>query len=181
MASVLRVLSVAALGGCASFEGAERADRVGAEVQAYPAGLITAAHVERPVDEHVVVTGRFGWNETDRRDWGEHDAEEGGGGGGGLGFRRFWADDFHGWFFGARFDVWWLEIDWRDRRGGVPETGTTDVVVVQPTAELGYGFDVGNGWRLDVSLSLGAEINVDTDGEDVGEGAILLGGITLTR
>lgn len=186
MRSALLVSSLALAVGCAQLNPAGtgasgRPDRIGAEAQAYRAGWITAAHVEVPIDEHVVVTGRFGWNETDRRDRGEHDDEQGGGGGAGLGFRRFWADDLHGWFFGARVDAWWLEIDWRERRGGVPVTGTTDVVVVQPAAELGYGFDVGDGWRLDVSLSLGVELDVDTRGEDVGQGAILLGGITLTR
>jgi len=36
---------------------------------------------------------------------------------------------------------------------------------------------MGSDWILDLTASLGAEINVDTDGEPVGEGAILLLGV----
>jgi hypothetical protein len=44
--------------------------------------------------------------------------------------------------------------------------------------EGGYGFRLGARWRLNVFLAAGAEINVDTDGEDVGEGAIGLLGVS---
>ena len=78
---------------------------------------------------------------------------------------------------GTAQDVWDLEIDWEDPG---PVTGSTDVIVVQPTAEVGYGFRLGeDGWRVELTFGLGAEINVDTDGDDVGEGAIALLGVTL--
>ena len=45
-----------------------------------------------------------------------------------------------------------------------------------PTVEAGYTFRLAQGWRLNLFAAGGAEINVSTDGEDVGEGAIgLLG------
>ena len=55
------------------------------------------------------------------------------------------------------------------------------MLVLQPTIEGGYGFRTpGSPWRVDATLSVGAEINVETSGEDVGEGAIVLLGVTAT-
>ena len=55
--------------------------------------------------------------------------------------------------------------------------GETDIWVLQPTVRAGYRLMS----TLDLSASLGAEINVSTDGEPVGEGAILLVGLRWTR
>lgn len=52
--------------------------------------------------------------------------------------------------------------------------------VLQATFDAGYRWDRGSV-LIDVTASLGAEINFDTVGEDVGEGAIFLLGVTLTR
>ena len=49
---------------------------------------------------------------------------------------------------------------------------------MQPSVELGYSWKQSNGSRLDLTGGLGVEVNVDTDGEDVGEGIIALGGIS---
>ncbi len=154
---------------------------VGAELSGYPAGVIAGFHAQTPLDEHASLTYRVAHNFTSRGDFGEHDDEEGGGFGGGFGYRRFLNEGRAGWLWGGRIDLWDLEIDWEDG-GGTPAavSGTTDVLVLQPTAEVGYGFRFGEeGWRLELTLGLGAEINIDTDGEDVGEGAILLLGATL--
>lgn len=149
---------------------------VGVELQAYPAGLIPGLHVQTPLDELSSLTFRAAANLTDRQDFGEFDNEEGDGFGGGIGYRRYLERGREGWLFGGRVDLWDLEIDWEDPG---PVTGTTDILVLQPTAEVGYGFRLGeDGWRIELTLGLGAEINIDTDGEDVGEGAILLLGIT---
>jgi len=71
--------------------------------------------------------------------------------------------------------------DWEDdARGGRPaREGDTDVIVLQPTVEGGYRFRLGERWTCDLALGLGYEINVDEDGEDVGEGGIALLGATF--
>ncbi|MEZ6002687.1 MAG: hypothetical protein R3F17_08000 [Planctomycetota bacterium] len=150
---------------------------VGPELQVYPAGVIGGVRWEWPNYANDVWFGRFGYNRADRGDFGEHDSEEGGGFGLGTGWRR-WNNETHtGWHYGARVDVWKLEIDWRDQ---TPVTsGTSKTLVLQPTLEGGYSWPMGEEGRLDLTLGLGAEINLDTDGEDVGEGAILLLGVSF--
>jgi hypothetical protein len=149
---------------------------LGAEVQAYPAGVITAVHAQLPFSANDVVTLRLGYNATDRRDFGEHDDETGGGFGGGAGYRHYFGEEFTGWLGGARVDLWNMDIDWKEDDGS---EGSTDILVLMPTIEGGYGWRLGKRWRLDVTVALGAEVNVDTDGEDVGEGAILLAGVNF--
>lgn len=156
---------------------------LGPEVQVYPAGVVVALRAERPVAQRGTLHGRLGWNFTDRRDFGEHDDEEGDGPGLGIGYRHRLSEDPAGWLLGARLDAWALEIDWEDDpSGGMPRRrGTTDVLVLQPTLEGGRSWWIGRALLLEATLGLGVEINVDTDGEDVGEGAILLGGVALRR
>jgi len=190
---MLRTIALAALllplASCVAVEpgaGPARA-ALGAEVQVYPAGVIAGLHGRSEVGAGEFVTARVAANVTDRRDFGERDDEEGAGWGAGLGYRRYidrtidgTANSGSGWLWGARVDVWDLEIDWIDDPGGAGETrGTTDLVVLQPTLEVGYGFDLSSGWRGEVVLGLGAEINLEEDGREVGEGAIGLLGITL--
>lgn len=150
----------------------------GLELQAYPAGVIPAIHAQFPVSSHGVVLARVGYNATDRGDWGEHDEEDGGGPGGGLGYRHYFGEDLGGWMLGGRVDFWSLNVDWED--DAPPRSGETDVFVIQPAVEGGYGFRLGERLRLDLALALGVEINARTDGESVGQGAILLGGAALT-
>ena len=165
-------------GSCATGPSA-----LGIETQVYPAGVIPGLHAQWGLSPNSALTARAAFNFTDRRDFGEFDDEEGGGVGGGVGYRRYLRDSREGWLWGGRIDVWALEIDWEDN-GGTPEatSGTTDIVVLQPTAEVGYGMRLGDSkWRLEWTLGLGAEMNIDTDGEDVGEGAIALLGATLVH
>ena len=165
LGSVLLLCSASAFG----------ANPVGLNVQAYPAGLITEVEFVVPIDDNQALLFRAGYNFTDRRDFGEHDNEEGGGPGLTLGYRYATRDLAEGWFFGARADLWFMKIDWKDPG----RSGTTDVVVLQPTAEVGYTFPLSATWSVQPFLALGAEINVDTDGEDVGDGAIFLVGVSL--
>ena len=152
---------------------------IGPEVQVYPAGIIAGVLAQTPVSDDDLFTFRIAYNATDRQDFGEQDDEEGGGPGFGVGYRHFFDEDYLGWLVGGRLDLWFLEIDWEDDNP-VAE-GTTDVIVLQPTIEGGYAFDGGDGWRIEVTASVGAEINVDEDGEDVGEGAIGLLGVSFTK
>jgi hypothetical protein len=98
-----------------------------------------------PVSGRDVVTISLGANVTDRQDFGEHDDEEGSGAGLGVGYRRFAGEQLDGWFYNARVDLWALSIDWRDEPGA---RGTSDVLVLQPSVEGGYGFRLGARWRL---------------------------------
>ena len=178
------LLSIISLGlaGCATAPG----DRSfgehfegGPSLQIYPAGIIAGVEVRTPVGDDDVVSLRAAYNATDRQDFGEHDDEEGGGPGLGVGVRRYFSAERTGWHVGGRLDLWFLEIDWEDDAPAAE--GTTDVIVLQPTVEGGYGWEIGSGWTLDLTASVGAEINLDEDGEDVGEGAIGLLGVTFIR
>ena len=82
-----------------------------------------------------------------------------------------------GWVIGARIDFWDLKVDWKDRNPN--RSGSTDTLVIQPTIEGGYRWDMGGGWRAQLLAGLGAEINTGVEGEDVGEGAIMLVGLTF--
>lgn len=182
LASLLASLLAAAVApSCAA--PTSTADRIliGAEIQAYPAGIIPGLHVRRNVSAYDAVHVRVTQNIVDRRGWGEHDDETGDGYGVGIGWRHSLEPVDPGtthrsdsWFYGARLDAWKLTIDWKDPG----RTGSTDVLVLQPTAEFGYGWNTSFLGRLELGLGLGAEFNIDTDGEDVGEGAIFLVGLT---
>lgn len=157
------------------------ATSAGPELQLYPAGVIAGAHFQYALGRHDALTWRIAGNVTERGDFGEHDDESGSGFGGGIGWRRVIPDGGpgDGWVVGARVDVWDLEVDWKD--DNPTRRGTTETLVVQPTLEGGYRFDLGDGWRAQLMAGLGVEINTDVQGEDVGEGAILLAGITFLR
>lgn len=158
------------------------ATAAGPEVQLYPAGLIGAAHFQYALGEDDALTWRIGANLTERGDFGEHDDESGSGFGGGVGWRRTVEDGPDpgvGWVWGARVDFWQMDIDWKDR--APLRRGNTETVVFQPTVEAGYLWPLGGGWRAQILAGLGAEINTGEDGEDVGEGLILLVGVTFLR
>ncbi len=156
--------------------------RVGVETRVYPAGVIPGLVAERDLDVDEVLVLGLGANLTDRRDWGDHDDEDGDGFGLGVGWRTYPGGAREAWFVGGRVDLWSLDIDWRDDVAGGPDRrGSTDVLVLQPTVECGYTWLLERS-RINVFAALGAELNVDTDGEDVGEGAIgLLGVSWVTR
>ena len=151
----------------------------GVKVQAYPAGLIVAVQGSFAVGHKDAVRAFAAYNATDRRDFGEHDNEEGGGPGFGLAWRHYLAAGHQGIHFGARTDLWFLEIDWEDDAG--PRAGTTDITVLQSAAQMGYTWTAAQDRLvLEGTVALGAEINVRTQGEPVGEGAILLVGFGVT-
>ncbi len=152
--------------------------RLGWDLEAYPAGVVGAVRLEQDLSADSAISYRVGWDQSDRRDWGKHDHESGGGPGLGLGYTHWMEPGHQGWFWGGQIDLWQLDIDWRD--DSPARRGSTDVFMVQPTALLGYSLAARSSWRLDWTVSLGAEINVDTDGEDVAQGAVLLLGLRLT-
>lgn len=149
-----------------------QAGSLGPELRAYPAGLIPGLRGEVSVGETDLFLIHAGYNSSDRHDWGEHADESGGGGGLGLGWLHRLGSAPRGWFLGGRVDYWQLEIDWEDPG----RSGRSNVDVLQPTAVGGYRRDSGR-WHFEASLSAGREINLSTDGEDVGQGWILLAGL----
>lgn len=151
----------------------------GVVAQVYPAGVIVGVAGAYRLTERDSLVVHVSGNRSDRRDWGEHDDETGAGGGVGVSWRHWFRPGRTGFFAGARADVWSLAIDWED--DNPDRSGDTDLIVVQPTAQAGWSvpLDQDRQFRLDLTASLGAEINVATDGEDVGEGLILLGGVEL--
>lgn len=173
------LLSLAAiLAACASSPEPMGPLQTGVEVQAYPAGIIPGLHLRKTISDQDVIHARLAANITDRQDFGEHDDESGSGFGGGIGWRRIHEGSNpaspNGFHYGARLDLWSLDIDWKDPG----RSGSTDILVLQPSAEIGYGWTHVSLGRLEATLGLGVEVNVDTQGEDVGEGAILLFGLT---
>lgn len=170
---------------CSTFSIAQstKSFDVGLEVQAYPTGIIPGIHLEWGLSEKDGLLTRIGYNLVRHRDLGKHEDERGGGFGFTLGYRRYFKANRNGLFIGAKSDIWFNKIDWKDKIGQSAEvSGQTDITVLQPTAELGYVFNLGeNGWILVPSVAFGAEINVKTKGSEVGEGAIVLIGFTLGK
>jgi hypothetical protein len=179
---LLRAAFAAGLFASCASTSAEPGIAWGVDAEVYPAGAVIAARGEKQVSDHAVVAGRVGYNFTERGDFGEHDDESGGGPGFGFTYRRWLGEGFQGWFWGARADLFWLEVDWEDDlSGGGKREGTSDIIVLEPVGQGGYSWTLPAGARLDLAASLGVEINVDTDGEDVGEGTILLFGLTWSK
>jgi len=180
-----------ALSGAAAEEGADAVAApapapatyqhdVGGEFQIYPTGFIIAARYRHLFHPNLAWMGYLGANFTDRDDEGEHDHEEGEGPGFGAALRWYLEDGGTGLYAGGRADVWFLEIDWRDD-GFLffDRAGTTDVIVLQPTGQVGWAWSLADDrFQLETGLSLGLEINVREDGEGVGDGAIILGGVS---
>lgn len=150
------------------------AQQVGPSLDLYPAGAIVTARYSLDTADSSRVHIHAGMNATDRRDWGKHAEERGAGFGFGMAGHRYFHDRRSGPWYGLRGDIWFMTIRWREP----DRSGETDVVVVQPTARAGWTLSFGRA-DVDLSLGLGAEVNVHTQGEAVGEGAILLVGIAV--
>ena len=150
------------------------------EFQAYPTGLIPGIQIERGFADKNTIHLRVGYQYIRHRDLGVHEDERGNGFGFTLGYKRYLKENFQGWFLGVRNDIWFNELDWKDNIDLPNEiSGTSNITVVQPTAEAGYLFKLGENGFLVPTIAFGVEINVRTEGADVGEGAILLLGFEI--
>lgn len=148
---------------------------IGGEFQWYPAGTITGLHIAFNSKLHNSFHFRIGYNKTDRKSWGTHNEEKGGGWGGTVGYRYYFKPFPHKFFIGARTDLWSMTIDWKQGT----QSGTSKTLTLQPTFETGYTFFVNDQMFITPSLANGSEINIKTDGQDVGHGFITLLGISL--
>ena len=68
-----------------------------------------------------------------------------------------------------------------DEQGQIPiAEGVSDIFVLQPTILVGYHWMFREHFVLTPTAAFGAEINIITDGADIGQGPILLLGANLT-
>jgi len=148
------------------------------EFQAYPTGFIPGLRLENQLNHNTKMHLRLGMNFFDHRDWGVHDDEQGKGFGFTLGASKSIKNSKFD--LGIRNDVWFNKVDWKDFSLLSIEKGQTDIVVLQPTAELTYRLAIKQV-SIRPSLAFGLEWNVKTDGEPTGEGPILLLGFIIGK
>lgn len=155
---------------------------IGFEIQQYPTGYLAGVRGEIGLAHHHTLDFRIGYNGLDHKDFGVHNTEVGGGFGGSLGYRYYFNPAHKKWFAGLRTDLWFNEVDWSDPVPGTVDfiKDATKVVVLQPTVIGGYRWAVGDHFAITPTAAFGAEINIRTEGEDVGQGIILLWGVSLT-
>lgn len=157
---------------------------IGIELQAYPTGLLSGIHLEKGFGQREAINLRIGHNFIRHRDLGVHEDERGGGFGFTLGYRHYFSPTFSKFFAGIRSDLWFNKVNWKDNIGTLIEfSGTSNIVVLQPTLEGGYLFLLGQNedWFLAPSLAFGFEINIANDGADVGQGPIILLGFSMGK
>lgn len=153
---------------------------IGLEFQVYPTGVIPGLRLDYALNQKSSLDLRLGYQLIDHQDFGVHENEVGSGFGFTLGYRRFLSKKvLSGFFLGVRNDVWFNTIDWKDDIGIVTEvSGTSKIVVLQPTLQTGWLFSLaGDKLAMGPTLGFGFEINVVTDGAEVGQGAIVLLGL----
>lgn len=175
--SAIPALALAAACAAAS-PGAQAGEyQPGAEFRGYPSGEIISGFLGTDLGNNYYGSASISYNFAQRGNNGVHADEKGGGVGGGLTVDKYFRSGQVGWFVGGRAELFGLSIDYRD-----PGTsGTSDILVFQPTARAGYAWAFDGGrYGLQLGLSLGAEINVHTKGADVGDGAIVLGGVAFS-
>jgi hypothetical protein len=155
-----------------SFHTSQAQSHVSFEFQAYPTGLIPGFRYTKGLTDHASLLLRVGYNWIRHRDLGVHDDERGDG----FGFTLGYTKHFSKFAFSLKNDVWWNTIDWKD----IPETGPeisgqTNITVLQPTLEASYSLSE----RFKPTVAFGYEWNIKTEGEETGQGPILLIGFLL--
>lgn len=152
----------------------------GISVQQYPTGFLLGGKAEVGIAKRHAIDVRFGYNLLDHRGFGVHDEEKGGGFSFTPGYKFYFKQSNTRFFLGARTDVWFNSVNWKDFvNGNLNASGTTDIVVLQPTVIAGYNAKLPKNWLIAPTLAVGAEFNVITKGAPVGEGLILLWGIDI--
>ncbi len=145
-----------------------------AQVQLYPTGLIPGVKIDHSISTHGRLSLRLGANIFDHQDLGVQEMEVGSGFGFSMGYQRYLRDDFTGLHLELKNDVWWNTVDWQTDAFN----GTSEIVVLQPTLNLGYTTFLGSSFFISPSVGFGWEWNVLVDGEPTGQGAIGLLGLS---
>ena len=156
---------------------------ISVEFQAYPTGLVPGVRIAKLFKEQHALHFRLGYNWIRHRDLGVHEDERGDGFGFTLGYRQYFSPNHEKYFVGVRSDFWFNELIWKDNIGGGNEiTGVSNIRVIQPTLEAGHLFLLSDGSTfVSPSVAFGFEVNIKTEGEEVGQGAILLVGLSLGK
>jgi len=164
-----------------TLHSAEKPHRdVSFELQVYPTGVISGVRFELALDDRQAIHLRLGVQEIRHGDEGVQEDERGDGAGFTLGYKRYLRPGLTGLAFSFRTDLWFNSLDWRNNIGTPEEvSGRTNVTVLQPTVEISWHRSLGSKYFITPSAAAGFEINVDTDGEDVGEGFIFLAGVLV--
>lgn len=148
---------------------------MGIETQAYPAGMMYSAIATFDFDQQNEFLFKAGYNIARRKDFGEHDNEEGGGPGFGLAWKHYLGPNKSRLYFSVRNSFWFMKIDWQDNSPN--RQGTTHITVLQPSVSAGYDFRLSHSITLGIFSSLGYEVNLITSGEAVGQGGISMVGL----
>lgn len=147
--------------------------KLGLNIQAYPAGVISTITWETYHSEYSSFLFRVGINMADRKDFSPYNLNEKGNGfGGSFGYRRYRPLGVGNVFLGLNTDIWNMWIHWKDEDAADrPTSGITYTLVVQPWLEGGYQRAIGpTRFGYSVSLGFGREINAITKGDAVGQG-----------
>ena len=155
---------------------------LGPEYNYYPAGHVVGIQAEySPNNNHHSFNARIASNITRRWDFsGLNDDERGVGFGTSLGYRYYLTPECNGVYLGARTDLWFITVNWKDSSEAI-KSGTSKITVIQPTFEIGYLFKFKRGWELGTACVNGVELNVKTEGEPVGEGWITLWQLRISK
>lgn len=154
-------------------EASDQRHILGVSLQLYPAGIIATINSEFIYTVNSSLFIRVGGNFTDRKDYSDYnDNEKGSGFGGTIGYRRHFHLGSGKIITGINSDIWNMWINWKNDIGEANETsGQTYTLVLQPWLESGYFLQLDNSpIQIGISLGFGREINIITDGKDVGQG-----------
>jgi hypothetical protein len=151
-----------------------RTTDIGGSFEWYPSGTVYGLHAAFNSRQHHSFHFKLGYNITNRKEGEVNDIEKGNGWGGTLGYRYYIRPFPHKFFIGARSDIWHKNIDWNKET----QSGTSKTWTVVPAFEIGYTFWINDQAFLTPSISNGAEINLKTDGQKVGQGFITIIGIS---
>ena len=146
----------------------------GVSIQVYPSGIIPTINYEYYLSESSTIQHRLGVNIINRQDYSdENDEEKGLGFGGTLGYHYHFAKTKGDFIIGVNLDVWNTWIDWNNNSNEITQTsGNSYTLVLQPWVETGYFIKLKNTSKIGLTGGFGREINVITNGKNVGEGWI---------
>lgn len=149
---------------------------LGLSFQLYPAGIIVTINSNLFQSSTTSLLLRAGGNFTDRKDYSQYnDNEQGSGFGASIGYRKHFYLKRGEIIAGLNTDLWNMWIHWKNDIGEPYQSeGTTYTLVLQPWLETGYFTGTHKSpFQFGITAGFGREINIITDGKDVGQGWML--------